>query len=196
MDSLPYDNNSAPASPPQLWGYNTDPLWSTFVEGEVIADAPSYNLEGRGGFIWYGSTNMVSYFSINPFKETVVFVLLGQKCNILWIQAVIALKIPVLQVMLFKKYDKYKCYKNIFQLSRQVIAFNALVFALSIGHSAQKPNFTAKQCFGMHERWLGCKKSGRGNTGVGKQESRIRSKFLLELGTKFALVHFWSCSKW
>ena len=66
----------------------------------------------------------------------------------------------------------------------------------SNGHSAQKPNFTAKQCFGMHERWLGCKKSGRGNTGIGKQESRIRSKFLLELGTRFALVHFWSCSKW
>ena len=28
------------------WSNNTDPLWPTFVEGEIIADAHNYNLEG------------------------------------------------------------------------------------------------------------------------------------------------------
>ena len=29
------------------WSNNTDPLWPTFVEGEIIADAHNYNLGGR-----------------------------------------------------------------------------------------------------------------------------------------------------
>ena len=54
-------------------------------------------------------------------------------------------------------------------------------FALMKGCSAQKPNFTAKQCFGMREGWLGCKKSG--NSRNWKRETR-------KSGAKFSTGNF------
>ena len=54
-----------------MWGCNTDPLWSTFVVGEMIADAHSYDLGGGDtrGILEYKRGFI---FGHQPFEETLV----------------------------------------------------------------------------------------------------------------------------